>query len=502
MKYHIITYGCQMNKSDSERIAGALNKLGFRMIANPERADLIVFNLCSVRQSAIDRATSKIKNFAKSKIQISPARIATRPGRVVGGNVKSNPKSKILLTGCILNKDKRRLEKNCDGVFRIDELAELPSILEKLGFKVAGRREAKVGHYLDIKPDYGSSPIAYIPIMTGCDNFCSYCVVPYTRGREISRPAEDILREIKTLVHPVRESKGMGCSKKSNFFNGVKMGAQEIWLLGQNVNSYKSKIQMTNVKSSSRSHRYAKRCGRAKSKIQKIKNVDFTELLKMVNDIEGDFWVRFTSSHPKDLTDEMIEAFAKCKKITPYLNLPIQSGDNKILKAMNRPYSTEDYKKLTKKVRAAFKKYRKGLESYLALSTDVIVGFPGETKKQFQNTKKTFQEIGFSAGYVSRYSPRPNSAAFKLKDDVSPSEKRKREKKLVKIIEKSALDFNKQFVGKKVKVLALEKRKDFFLGKTRHHQTIKFPSNKNLIGKFIKVKILKATAYGLEGEKY
>jgi tRNA-2-methylthio-N6-dimethylallyladenosine synthase len=428
MKYHIITYGCQMNKSDSERISGILNGLGFKNTSNPNNADLVVFNLCSVRQSAIDRAIARIQN-AKHH----------------------NPNLKILLTGCIVNKDRKRAKKLCDGIFNIDELINLPSILKKIGFKIPNKK-TKIDHYLKIRPEYEFGPIAYIPIMTGCNNFCSYCVVPYTRGKEISRPEKDIICEVKNLVK-----------------NGVK----EIWLLGQNVNSYKSK-----------------------------NGTNFPKLLKMVNDIPGNFWIRFTSSHPKDLTDEMIETFAKCKRITPYFNLPIQSGDNEILKAMNRPYSSENYKKLIKKVRDSFKKHRKGQESIIALSTDVIVGFPNENVKKFNNTKKIFKEIGFSAGYVSLYSPRSQSAAFILKDNISPSEKRKREKELIKIIENSALKFNEKFVGEKVDVLVLEKGKNFFLGKTRHHQTIKFQSDKNLANEFIKIKVIKATPYGLEGEKY
>lgn len=421
-----------MNKSDSERISGMLDGLGFKNTSNLNNADLVVFNLCSVRQSAIDRAFAKIQNL-KRKTQ------------------NNNSKTKILLTGCIVDKDRKKIKDFCDGIFKIDEMGELPSILEKIGFKIPNKN-TKIEHYLKIRPEYESGPIAYIPIMTGCNNFCSYCVVPYTRGKEISRPEKDIICEVKNLVK-----------------NGVK----EIWLLGQNVNSYKSKS-----------------------------GTNFPKLLEMVNNISGDFWIRFTSSHPKDLTNEMTEMFAKCKKITPYFNLPIQSGDNEILKAMNRPYSSENYKKLIKKVRVSFKKHRKGQESIIALSTDVIVGFPNETVKQFNNTKKIFKEIGFSAGYVSLYSPRSQSAAFILKDNISPSEKRKREKELIKIIEKGALRFNEKFVGEKVNVLVLEKGKNFFLGKTRHHQTIKFQSDKNLANKFIKIKVIKATPYGVEGEKY
>jgi len=451
MKYHIITYGCQMNKSDSERIAKVLESLGFIPCLESNKADLIIINICSVRQSAIHRANSKIKNLTKSKF-------------------------KIILTGCILNRDKRKFEKFCNGIFKIDELQKLPVLLKKLGFKIKNTDISKTKHYLEIEPKYQSDIIAYVPIMTGCNNFCAYCVVPYVRGREISRPAKEIICEVKHLI---------------------KKGIKEIWLLGQNVNSYKP---------------------------------NFAQLLKQINALEGNFWLRFTSSHPKDLTNEMIEIMAKCQKVTPYFNLPIQSGDDDILKAMNRPYSVKKYKKLVEKTRQAFKKYRRGLEAEIALSSDVIVGFPNETKKQFKNTKQTFKEIKVSFAYISRYSPRPQTAAFKLKDNISSGIKKQRKKELEKIVEKTALDFNKKFLNKEVEVLILQKKKyffidktshckdgpcnhlNFYIGKTRHYQTIKIPAPATSvdicneagprckIGEFTKAKVNKITPYGLEGK--
>ncbi|MCD6429229.1 tRNA (N6-isopentenyl adenosine(37)-C2)-methylthiotransferase MiaB, partial [bacterium] len=374
MKYYIITYGCQMNKSDSKRIAAILEQYELKQASEPEEADLIVVNMCSVRQSAVDRVLSKIKNL-KLKIK----------------------NSKILVTGCVLKKDKEKFKQCADAIVDVQNLQNLPRVLKDLGFKI---KDAQIRDYLNIEPKYEKSPIAYVPVMTGCNNFCAYCVVPYTRGPERSRPPEDILCEIE---------------------NWIKRGVKEIWLLGQNVNSYKSQISMTNDQ----------------------KEIDFSELLKMVNDVPGEFWIRFTSSHPKDLTDEMIETMAKCEKVTPYINLPVQSGDDEILKRMNRPYTATHYEKLIKKLRSAFKKYRKGLESELAISTDIIVGFPGETRKHFENTKKLVKEVGFSMAYIAQYSPRPGTAAYNLKDDVLPQEKAKREKELTEIIKKTALKFNK-----------------------------------------------------------
>jgi len=418
MKYQIITYGCQMNKSDSERIAKIIENFGFVSCSELSKADLLIMNICSVRQSAIDRAINKAESI----------------------------KSKLLITGCIVQKDKKKFEKISNGVFNIADLTNLPKILNNLGFKIENTEISKTNHYLEAEPKYESNIIAEIPIMTGCNNFCAYCVVPHTRGREISRPMEDIVCEAKNLI---------------------KNGTKEIWLLGQNVNSYKP---------------------------------SFAQLLKKINNIQGNFWIRFTSSHPKDLTSEMIETMAKCEKITPYFNLPIQSGNNQILKAMNRPYSVKRYKELVEETRQAFKKYRKGLEKEIAISTDAIVGFPNETKKQFENTKKTFKEIEFAFGYISRYSPRPGTTAVKLKDNVSSMEKKKRKNELEKIIEKTALEFNKKFLNKEVEILILEKKKDFFIGKTRHYQTVKISSEYDILGKFRKENINKIKPYGLDGK--
>ena len=370
------------------------------------------------------------------------------------------------MTGCILEEDKEKFAQFCDAIIDVKNLENLPQTIKNLGFEI---KETRIKDYLKIEPKYEKSPIAYVPIMTGCNNFCSYCVVPYTRGRERSRDPNEIICEVKKWLDH---------------------GAKEIWLLGQNVNSYKFKIKNEKLKISIQN-----------SKLAKSTEINFAGLLKMINDIKGEFWIRFTSSHPKDLTDELIETMAKCKKVTPYINLPVQSGDDEILKRMNRPYTAAHYKKLIKKLRSAFKKYRKGLESELAISTDIIVGFPGEKRKHFENTKKLVKEIGFFMAYIAQYSPRPGTAAFYLKDDVPPEEKEKREKELTEIVRESGLKFNKKFVGKTVDVLVLDKKKDFYFGKTRHYQTIKFKSKKeNLIGKFVKVKVKKALDFGLVGK--
>lgn len=324
MKYHIITYGCQMNVSDSERIATKLEKKGYKAAKKTEWADLVVINVCSVRQSAINRVYDKVKKL---------------------NELKNNPE--IILTGCLLEKDKRQLKDKVNAIWSIAD------------FKT--------------KPKCQSSSEAFLPIMSGCNNFCSYCVVPYTRGREYSRPSQEIIKEIKNLVN-----------------NGYR----EITLLGQNVNSYKDKV----------------------------KKINFPKLLNLICALPGNFQIKFLTSHPKDMSDALIKTIAQNEKVSKEIHLAIQSGDDKILKAMNRKYTTEDCKKLIKKIKRVIPNAK--------LSTDIIVGFPGETEKQFQNSVKIVAENNFYQIYAAAYSPRPQTTASKLKDDI-PSTEKKRRKKII-----------------------------------------------------------------------
>jgi tRNA-2-methylthio-N6-dimethylallyladenosine synthase len=315
MYYHIITFGCQMNKSDSERIAALLEKKRYHPALSENEADLIILNICSVRQSAIDRVFNKLNQISKTQ-----------------------PKTKIFLTGCILSKDKKKFTQYGKVIKFTDLFKIKPKIKHQEGF---------------------------VPIMKGCNNFCAYCVVPYTKGRECYRKKEEIIREAKRLI---------------------KKGFKKITLLGQNVNSYPN----------------------------------FPQLLEEIVNLPDTFKVTFLTSHPKDFSDELIDVMAKNEKIIKYLNLPVQSGDNKILKKMNRPYTIKQYKNLIKKIRKKMPEIK--------LSTDIIVGFPGETKKQFENTVNLFKKIKFDNAYISKYSPRPGTTAFKLKDDVPLKEKKRREK--------------------------------------------------------------------------
>lgn len=419
--YHIITIGCQMNKSDSERLASVLEKQGYKKTDNKLRADLVVVNTCGVRQMAEDRIYGLIPAIKKA-----------------------NKKAKIVLTGCLVNRKdvKNRLKDYVDIWLPIGQITNFQIPMTN---KFSNPNDQlKCQDYLKIKPKYESNFSAYIPIGNGCDNFCSYCVVPYARGREAYRPVKDILDEVKSLV-------------KKNY--------REIVLIAQNVNSYKSG------------------------------KIDFAGLLKLVNSIKGDFWIRFMTSHPKDMSDKLIKVIANSEKICRHIHLPAQAGDDKVLKMMNRKYTIKHYASLIKKIRKAL--------PGLSITTDIIVGFPGETKQQFNNTAKLMKEIKFDLAYVVRYSPRPGTAAFKLPDSVPQTEKKRREEKLTEILKKTALDNNKKYIGKTLKVLAeSEGEEGELFGKTETEKNVKFfMANRKdgLIGKFINVKITEARDFGLIG---
>lgn len=445
-----------MNHSDSKKITKLLERRGIAFNPNKKRANLIIINSCSVRQSAMDRIYGQINELQ---------------------NNSTNKKQIITVTGCILETDEKKLKERVGLVFNIKNPRKLINLLKKItnpsSLLPFPRGGLKVGSCLPLSRGRlgrgQSSPAkneklgldktqktasALISISNGCNNYCSYCVVPYVRGPEIHRPAKEIIYEVK---------------------KAIERGAKEIWLLGQNVNSYESRI---------------------KNQELRIKNINFPKLLKMVNDLPGDFWIKFISSHPKDMSDELIETIAKCDKACKYIHLPIQSGDNAILKKMNRRYTVNHYKNLVKKIRAKI--------TNAAISTDIIVGFPTETKKQFANTAKLMREIKFDMAYLSQYSPRTNTAASALNDNITKQEKKQREKILNDILRKTALQNNKKYIGKTIKVLIEKIDKNIAFGKTATHKTIKIKIDKKIIYKiksnFISVEITDAGSWGLLGE--
>ncbi len=490
-----------MNHSDSERIAGFLESLppsnsppgkegGFVLTKNINEANLVIFNTCGVRQMAEDRVYGQIHNL-KIKSQ--------------------NAKCKIVLTGCLANRPdvQKRLKNKVDLFFPINEFEKFKNFVTKNFFKIkncqpkAGpplEEKLKISAqknttdkeniaYLSIPPKHSNNFQINVPIMTGCNNFCAYCVVPHARGREVSRPAEDIINEVKKLI---------------------QNGAKHIILLGQNVNSYRGS-------------------GKNSSADEVGKLINFPQLLQKINSVPGKFWISFVSSHPKDVTDEMIETVAKCKKVCENFHLPIQAGNDEILKNMNRKYTAKQYLQIIRKIKSAFAKYKPAVP--YSITSDIIVGFPGETKKQFTDSAQVMRKAKFDMIFFGKFSPRPNTAAWEMKDNISKEEKEKRAIYLNEILKETCLANNKKYVGKTLEVLVEKVKLSSFahqippnppfpkgeiieyFGKTRSMKNVKmticdchpgifsekYPGSQSLIGKIIKVKITKANVWNLEG---
>ncbi|KKQ74086.1 MAG: MiaB family RNA modification protein [Berkelbacteria bacterium GW2011_GWB1_38_5] len=386
-KYFILTLGCQMNVSDSQRIATKLESVGYKS-ASEKEADLVIVNACSVRQKAVDRIWGGIKNWS-------------RDGK------------KILITGCVLPSDKKKFFDRNVKFFDIKNLKNIINFIDKYSFILENKRISSKSSldYFHIEPKQNSK-VAYIPIMTGCDNFCSYCAVPYTRGREVSRPMDDIMAEVK---------------------DAIKNNTKEIWLLGQNVNSYGIKSKHGHSEPPAGSEESPANAGshireRTFINIQDdtINNKDFIKLLKEIDNLPGNFKFNFMSSNPHDMSDEIIKTFSELKKWPRELHLAMQSGDDEILKKMNRKCTSTQFLTLIKKLKEKI--------PTIIIGTDIIVGFPGETKTQFNNTVKICKKIGFEKAYAAQYSPRPGTVSAKMEDNVSAEEKKRRWLVLDKLI--------------------------------------------------------------------
>lgn len=429
-----------MNYSDTERIATVLNKLNFKSVKKMEEADLILFNTCSVRQKAEDRVYGQMNNITKLRRK--------RPGLIAG------------ITGCMV---KKTYDPNIDKIneidfsFRIEDLPKLPGLIKKHwpDEKFPQIKEANLKNYFHINPAYENKYQAFVAIGTGCDNFCTYCIVPYSRKREKSRPIDEIVEECEKLV---------------------KNGCLEITLLGQNVNSYgKSNLDR---------------------KTEEFKNIDhpFVTLLKKVDALKkyGLKRLRFTSNHPKDLSDELIDAMASLDTLMPYLHLPVQAGNDNVLRRMNRNYTAGWYRNLIKKLKSKIPN--------ISISTDIIVGFCGETEDQFNDTYNLFKEIEWDMAYIAQYSPREGTfSAMNFEDDVSKEVKKQRWHKLNKLLKETSHKKNKKFEGKTVKVLVENFEKGYCRGRDENFKNVKFKSEKDLTGKIVEVKIDKAREWLLNG---
>ncbi len=453
MKYFIQTFGCQMNYSDTERVISVLDSLGWERKKELNEVDLVILNTCSVRQKAEDRVAGQIRNISKLR--------------------NYNPNLKIGITGCMARDTgiRKKIDtkdpffiknqlfnwiKGLDFIFKINDICKLEKIIPRLfpdtkDTDIYGSCKT----YFEILPKYGSAVQAYVPIMTGCNNFCSYCIVPYARGREYSRGLEEITDEIKYLVS-----------------NGLK----EVTLLGQNVNSYKLRSNNKNIRD------------------QIGKKSDFVILLEEVNKIDGIERIRYTSSHPKDFSDDLIEAHSRLKHLCEHVHLAVQSGNNQVLKRMNRHYTGEEFMRKVYNLRESV--------PGIAITTDIIVGFCGETDEEYNDTLNLVKEIKFDIIYLAKYSPRTGTFANdNYEDDVPYKIKDWRWHKLNNLLETQVQEKNKNFFGKTVEVLVEKSIEGICIGKTRDFKTVHFTGDKDLIGKLVDIKINRTKTWILEGEK-
>ena len=422
-KYHIITIGCAMNFSDSERMASFLDSLDYQETSIRKEADLIVINTCGVKQTSESRVYGLVPRLKKD-----------------------NPAVKVVVTGCVSDRpDVQRRMKQVDLWLPVKDMTKLAEFLQVTSLDLPDS-------YLKIAPKYNSKISAQIPIGTGCDNFCSYCVVPYARGREVYRAADEIVAEVRSAL---------------------MQGVREINLIAQNVNSYHDKSLVTSHES---------------------RVIAFPELLRMVNDLPGDFWIRFVSSHPKDMSDDLILAMAECDKVCKHIHLPVQAGDDEVLTRMNRKYTAEHYRNLLTKIRTAVPE--------ISITTDIIIGYPSESAEQFTNTLELARWARFDNIYIGKYSPRPFTAAYKLKDDVTQKEKREREELLLNVLKKTAADNHQRYLNKETIVLVEEKSKGLFFGRISNNTFVKIltKTDLDLVGQFVKVKIVEARDFGMDGE--
>ena len=429
MKYFIETYGCQMNVADSELVMTILEKSGFQKAADIADADVILFNTCSVRQHAEDRVIGRINNEMKHKIS---------------RNVK------IGVIGCMaqrLGDEIMQLSTGVDFVVGVDQYQLLPQIInsafhhEMLSITDINNEQV----YPEIMPVHQDPLKAFITIMRGCNNFCSYCIVPYTRGRERSRNYKEILKDVKIAVD---------------------QGRYEVMLLGQNVNSYQ------------------------------YDDISFPHLLEMVNDIPNIKRIRFTTSHPKDLSDPLIKVMADSDKICQHFHLAMQSGDDKILARMNRGYTAGYYYDLIMKLRKAMPE--------IAITTDVIAGFPGETEEQFMNTYNLMKDIEFDFAYMFKYSPRTGTKAASFIDQIPEEIRLERLQRLIAQQEKITYKKYQEQIGKTREIYVegiSRKSDDEVAGKTPDFKVAVFPGTKDKIGKFINVKIVDAVGWTLKGKE-
>ncbi|OCA99758.1 tRNA (N6-isopentenyl adenosine(37)-C2)-methylthiotransferase MiaB [Clostridium beijerinckii] len=433
--FFIQTYGCQMNEEDSEKLSGMLKRMGYESTENRDEASIIIFNTCCVRENAENKVFGNLGALKRQK--------------------EKNPDLVIGICGCMMQQkgmadDILKKFPYVNIIFGTHNSYKFPEYLNRVkteGVQIKEIIDKETEIVEGIPIDRKSDIKGFVTIMYGCNNFCTYCIVPYVRGRERSRKPEDIVNEIKDMV---------------------TRGYKEVTLLGQNVNSYGKGLE---------------------------ENITFADLLRKVNEIEGLERIRFMTSHPKDLTLDVVYAIRDCDKVCEQIHLPVQSGSDRILKEMNRHYTKEQYITLAKKIRAEIPN--------VTFSTDIIVGFPGETEEDFNETLELAKEVRYDAAFTFIYSRRNHTPADKMENQIPDEIKHERFNRLVEIVNAGIAKGNKDAEGKTYEVLVEGYSKNDeskLTGRTRNGRLVNFEGGEDLIGKLVNVKIIKANSFSLIGE--
>ncbi len=432
-KFHILTYGCQMNERDSEIMAALLTNAGYEPVEVLEEADIVVFNTCSVRHSAENKVFGKVGNLINLR--------KTKKNLIVafGGCMAQVPVN--------VEKLKKMRVNIIFGTHNIEALPDLLAEFRRRHKQIVAVQEKTPERIVEFPPERKLGVTTNVNVMYGCDNFCTYCIVPFTRGRERSRRPEDVVKEVRFLA---------------------EQGFKEVVLLGQNVNSYGKNLE---------------------------KPADFADLLRMVNEVNGLKRIRFTTSHPKDLNMRLIEAVADCDKVCEHLHIAMQSGSNRILKKMNRHYTREYYEDMVADIRARLPE--------VALGTDIIVGFPGETDEDFEETISVVQAIRFDSAFTFVYSPRAGTRAALYVDQVPKEIKRERIMRLNDVQYGIAAEINRGEIGKTREILVDGPSKtnaDKMMGRTRLNRIVIFDGTPDLTGKILQTRITDCNTFSLFGE--
>ena len=426
------TYGCQQNEADSERIRGMLASCGYAIVDTEEGADCIVINTCAIREHAETRVYGNVGALVHTK--------------------RRHPGQKIFLCGCMMGQSQvaQRIKdsyRHVDGVFNPHQLWRFPELLQyvlKTNRRVFATDDS-AGNIAEGLPVVRASKLkAWVSIMYGCNNFCSYCIVPYVRGRERSRQPEEILEEVRGLIAD---------------------GYRDITLLGQNVNSYGKDLNI---------------------------GVDFSDLLAQIAALPGAFWLRFMTSHPKDAGKKLFETMASHDKIAKQLHLPFQSGNDRVLQAMNRHYNSAQYRELVRQAREAMPD--------LVLTSDVIVGFPGETAEEFEDTLRLVEDVRYDALFTFIFSPRQGTPAAKMEDPTPKEEKNRRFDRLCDAQNRISLEIHQAYIGKTMRVLIDGREDGVLTARTEGGRLVRLPGDDSLIGTFQNVRITGCTTWSLTGE--